>query len=220
MYTVLFHLLFPQEFRAALAKHISGSPESAGLIRKHDKNLSEGDFSCPSHSKAELWRRRSSKEIDFERLKRLCCDCDDNVVRDANEAMGGLLKLSSARLNKKGEVMLLRLDRPSALTAVICGILEKGVFWHPFENAKLAGRFESCEMSSRMGKTTELSALRCSMVAGGLSRLSRDLNQQNDDLNQALTRVSCTDKNNKDTTGYLQVGVVKSGMQTDSWPHS
>ena len=132
-------------------------------------------------------------------------------MRDANEAMGGLLKLSSARLNKKGEVMLLRLDRPSALTAVICGILEKGVFWHSFHNAKVAGRFESCEMSSRMGKTTELSALRCSMVAGGLSRLSRDLNQQSDELNQALARVSCTDKNNKDTTGYLQVGVVKSG---------
>ena len=49
------------------------------------------------------------------------------------------------------------------------------------------------------------------MVAWGLGRLSRDLNQQNDKLNQALTCVSCTDKNNKDSTGYLQVGVVKSG---------
>ena len=40
-----------REFRAALAQHLSDSPDAAGLIRKHDKNLAEADFSCPGHSR-------------------------------------------------------------------------------------------------------------------------------------------------------------------------
>ena len=115
--------------------------------------------------------------------------------------------------------MLLRLDRPSALTAVICGIVERGVFWHPSQKSPgVAGRFENCEMTSRMGKTTELSALRCSMVAGCLGRLSRDLNEREVCEKSARIRVGCADKkylenNDEEGTGYVQVGVVKSGAQ-------
>ena len=137
-------------------------------------------------------------------------------VTEANEVMCSLLKISSVRLNKKQEVMLLRLDRPSALTAVICGILERGVFWHRKERSGVAGRFENCEISSRMGKTSELSALRCSMVAGCLDRLSGDLHQDEVNEKKARIRVGCADKNylennNEERTGYVQVGVVKSG---------
>lgn len=211
-----------QEFRAALAQHLSDSSDAAsGLIRRHDRNLSEADFICPSHSKAELWRRRSrdGAKSDFAALKRLCesdVDSDNNGVTEANEVMCSLLKISSVRLNKKQEVMLLRLDRPSALTAVICGILERGVFWHRKERSGVAGRFENCEISSRMGKTSELSALRCSMVAGCLDRLSGDLHQDEVNEKKARIRVGCADKNylennNEERTGYVQVGVVKSG---------
>ena len=39
-----FNSIDLQEFRVALAKHLSDSPDAAGLIRKHDKNFTDADF--------------------------------------------------------------------------------------------------------------------------------------------------------------------------------
>ena len=182
-----------QEFKSALAAHLCGSADAARLIRRHDKNLSEADFSCPGHSRAELWRRGAGGGgSDFASLRRLCEEEEESdSVAEANEATGSLLKISSARLNRKQEALLLRLDRRSALSSVISGVLERGAFWHPAGRRRSSGggggggmapRFESCEMSSRRSaRTTELSALRCSMAAGCLQRLSGEMHQQGRD---------------------------------------
>ena len=176
------NVISAQEFKSALAAHLCGSADAARLIRRHDKNLSEADFSCPGHSRAELWRRFAGDGgSDFASLRRLCEEEEESdSVAEANEATGSLLKMSSARLNRKQEALLLRLDRRSALSSVISGVLERGAFWHPAGPRRSSGgggmapRFESCEMSSRRSaRTTELSALRCSMAAGCLQRVGR-----------------------------------------------
>ena len=183
-----------QEFRAALAAHLCGSADAARLIRRHDKNLCAADFSCPGHSRAELWRRCAEDGgSDLDPLRRLCEESDSEnapaSVAEANGATGSLLKISSARLNRKQEALLLRLDRPSALSSVICGVLERGAFWHQAGRRRSTGggggmarRFESCEMSSRRsGRTSEMSVLRCSMAARCLQRLSGEMHQQGRD---------------------------------------